>query len=381
MKTDQTPRVVEIEGQQVTLAPNRRPGDDWNRVEGGWTKTLEDKTVHAWVFLDTQRGQAWTYQVHNLQRPEPTLPRLDERQLRDIPWTEMTADQQKLAIQFGLVTVRPPAEPPASARASQEASQARERARLAAFEELAKSEPFQAWASEKHDEHHTYVMSGEYRRAVEEGERSRKAAEQDAAAVRASQRRTAISYFEQRTGIAVMARPQGQLWRGGGRGGIYEVRSLRVTKVAVGEGNKIDLRVIRPYTTDEYGSVWLPDVFDEALTQRMPTLAWGHDWKEPIGRAVSFETSSTDGPLVTFRFDDFDAVPRARQALAQVQSGTIDDCSVGFSNTSRRPPTDEERRLYPGCVEIIEKADLDEVSLVLRGAVPGAKVEGLSVVG
>jgi hypothetical protein len=84
---------------------------------------------------------------------------------------------------------------------------------------------------------------------------------------------------------------------------------------------------------------------------------------------------------VIFEFDDFDAVPRARQGYSQARSGTITDCSVGFFYLQRRDPTDQERDQYPGINEVIEKAGLDEVSLVLRGAVPGAKVLALRSAG
>lgn len=135
----------------------------------------------------------------------------------------------------------------------------------------------------------------------------------------------------------------------------------------------ITLHCIRPNVVDDYGSLWNPHCFDESLLLRMPTLCWSHDWSEPLGRGLSFEPSD-EGPQVKFRMDDFDDVPMARRAFSQVRSGTIDDCSVGFSNVDRRSPTEEEEKQFPGVKEVIEKADLDEVSLVLKGAVPGAKV-------
>lgn len=142
----------------------------------------------------------------------------------------------------------------------------------------------------------------------------------------------------------------------------------------------VTLRAIRPHVVDAYGSLWNPHCFDASLARRLPTLLWQHNRDEPIGRAVSYAASS-DGPLIKFRFDDFDDVPRARQAWRQCKPGadgapaTIDDCSVGFSNATRRSPSASERERYPGIVEVIEEADLDEVSLVILGAVPGAKVE------
>lgn len=152
------------------------------------------------------------------------------------------------------------------------------------------------------------------------------------------------------------------------------IRGAQIRAVAEGGEHFIDLQIITPNVVDDYGSVWMEDCFDRSLDERMPTLAWAHDWSEPIGRGVSWSREPGEGPVVRFRLDDFDAVPTARRAFAQVESGTIDDCSVGFSNTARRDPTEAERQQWPGVREVIESADDDEVSLVLRGAVPGAKV-------
>ena len=152
------------------------------------------------------------------------------------------------------------------------------------------------------------------------------------------------------------------------------IRGAQIRAVTEGGEHFIDLQIITPNVVDDYGSVWMEDCFDRSLDERMPTLAWAHDWSEPIGRGVSWSREPGEGPVVRFRLDDFDAVPTARRAFAQVQSGTIDDCSVGFSNTQRRDPTGDEVTKWPGVREVIESADDDEVSLVLRGAVPGAKV-------
>jgi HK97 family phage prohead protease len=140
----------------------------------------------------------------------------------------------------------------------------------------------------------------------------------------------------------------------------------------------VTLRAITPDVVDGYGSVWMPDAFDKALAKRLPVLAWSHDWSDPIGVGVSFEADD-GGPLVTARLDDFDAVPRARQAYAQVSADppTIRDCSVGFSDVKRRDPSEDELKRWPGCREVITSATMDELSLVLAGAVPGAEVVGV----
>ncbi len=142
----------------------------------------------------------------------------------------------------------------------------------------------------------------------------------------------------------------------------------------------VELRIVKPGVVDDYGTVWLADTFDEAIEGRIakdpddtPSLCWAHRWDDPIGHGIEYERSA-DGPVMRFEYDDFDAVPRARQAHAQVQSKTIRDCSVGFFRLAWREATEEDKKRWPGAREVITKSDLDEVSLVLRGAVPGAKV-------
>lgn len=152
-----------------------------------------------------------------------------------------------------------------------------------------------------------------------------------------------------------------------------ETRKAEIRAATVDGKPGVTLHVIRTGVVDDYGSYWQPDAFDASLEARMPTLCWSHDWSEPLGPAVGFRTGD-DGPEIDFLFSDFDAVPMARRAHAQVSDGTIQDCSVGFWDAQRRDPTDDERAAHPGIKEVIERAQLDEVSLVLRGAVPGAKV-------
>lgn len=153
-------------------------------------------------------------------------------------------------------------------------------------------------------------------------------------------------------------------------------RRVEIRSVA-DEGRTIVLKPITPGVVDDYGTVWEPDVFDRSLEERMPVMCWGHDWVDPIGRAVDVAKDRDQTPLITFQFDDPDAVPRARQAIAQVRSGTITDCSVGFVRLEWRQPTSEECDALPGAREVMVRAGLDEVSLVVRGAVPGAKVLAL----
>lgn len=115
---------------------------------------------------------------------------------------------------------------------------------------------------------------------------------------------------------------------------------------------------------DDYGTIFDPGCFTESIEARLPRITWAHSWSEPLGRYVDFRDSD-EGLTLIGEFDDFDAVPRARQAYAQLLSGTIDQFSVGFHSIDRY----EE----DGVVHF-RKVGLDEVALVLVGAVPGTKL-------
>lgn len=149
--------------------------------------------------------------------------------------------------------------------------------------------------------------------------------------------------------------------------GIRETRTGNVTGV---DPHGFTAKLVSYGPADSFNTRWAPGVFTDSLRSHLPVLAWGHDWADPIGRATAWE-DGTDGPYMTFRLDDPDKVPRAGQALAQLQSGTLTDVSVGILRRSDEPNDDGSRT--------ITRADLDEVSLVLRGAVPGARVLAGSV--
>lgn len=152
-----------------------------------------------------------------------------------------------------------------------------------------------------------------------------------------------------------------------------ETRRAELRAAEVDGRPGVTLKVITPDVVDDYGTVWMADTFDEALAARGPVLCWSHDWSEPLGPMVDFRVGP-GGPEIDFQFSDFEAVPMARRAHAQVGDGTIRDCSVGFVRAEWRDATDSDKQRWPGAREVITKAGLDEVSLVLRGAVPGAKV-------
>lgn len=145
----------------------------------------------------------------------------------------------------------------------------------------------------------------------------------------------------------------------------HRTGEIRATQIDGQPEGTIEVLAVAYGVVDDYGTRFVPGVFNESLEQRLPTLAWAHSWNEPIGRATAWREAD-EGLYLRLRLDLHDDVPRARQAWAQIESGTLDDVSVGFLRLADRTADDG--------VEEIVKAELDEVSVVLRGAVPGAKV-------
>ncbi len=139
---------------------------------------------------------------------------------------------------------------------------------------------------------------------------------------------------------------------------------LRGEVRAVGDEGMIEILAVAYGVTDDYGTQFQRGTFTASLDERLPVIAFGHDWSDPIGRAVSYRDAD-EGLYLTARLDVGGAVPRADQAYQQMRSGTLTDVSIGFWRKSQ-----EERDGYT----LITEGDLDEVSVVLRGAVPGAKV-------
>lgn len=134
---------------------------------------------------------------------------------------------------------------------------------------------------------------------------------------------------------------------------------------------RFQARVMHYDVVDDYRTLFAPGLFRESLEARLPRVVWAHDWAEPLGRYIDYDDTATHLDLIG-EFDDFDDVPRARQAYAQLKSGTIDEFSVGFM-----PMDGEEVMIDEEYYFRFTRARLDEVSLVLAGAVPNTKLLAL----
>jgi hypothetical protein len=137
-------------------------------------------------------------------------------------------------------------------------------------------------------------------------------------------------------------------------------------------------------TVDDFGTIWNRGVFDKALSERMPTMLFGHDWgnlTHVLGKGVDFrQTPDEMGPPgvdVLIEFDDPEFVPMNRQVLHQLDVRTLRDVSVGFArhewlDGSKLAQEDRQR----GAKERMMEAAMDELSIVIRGAVTGAQMRG-----
>lgn len=143
----------------------------------------------------------------------------------------------------------------------------------------------------------------------------------------------------------------------------HETRTVRTSVEMPADGRTFEAKVMSYGIVDDYDTVFDAGCFTRSLEARMPRLTWGHDWTDLIGRVVDYKDTE-DTLTIVGELDDFEAVPRARQAYAQLRSGTLDNFSVGFRRTETRDNDDRTHFVH---------ATLDEVALVLSGAVPGTE--------
>ena len=130
---------------------------------------------------------------------------------------------------------------------------------------------------------------------------------------------------------------------------------------------------------DDYGTAWMPGVFDQALSERMPVILYGHDWHNldhVLGRGVDFRQTPDDvGPPGVDVLMEFAEVEAAELAMKLLDQRVLSDVSVGFERHEWLTRDKLPKELIEiGATEAMERAGMDELSLVVRGAVPGAQV-------
>lgn len=115
---------------------------------------------------------------------------------------------------------------------------------------------------------------------------------------------------------------------------------------------------------DDRGTGWLKGAFNKSVRERGPEssanqkifAAWMHDVKDPIGKPVLMGEDDF-GAYAVVEFDDPDAVPNAKRAKAQLESGTLNGWSFGFDYVWDKMRYDEKTDTVWGA-----EADLYEIS-------------------
>jgi HK97 family phage prohead protease len=121
---------------------------------------------------------------------------------------------------------------------------------------------------------------------------------------------------------------------------------------------------------DSYKTDFSRSAFDDYLNATKPIMCWQHQRTEPIGRVREWTKTDTANEFVA-GFSDFDAVPRAHQAFAQIRDGELTDFSYGFdqAQSMAHPST-------RGAIRFT-KARMPEISPVSVGSIPGAVAVGI----
>lgn len=124
-------------------------------------------------------------------------------------------------------------------------------------------------------------------------------------------------------------------------------------------------------TVDSFKTVFGKRAFAESFEQRLPTMCWQHDIRNPIGHAITAQVTPKVNE-VRGQFSNFDDVPDARRAFSQINDGTITDFSFGFKGAK----FERADGLGKG-VRRITHAFMAEFSPVTIGSIPGAVATGL----
>lgn len=158
-----------------------------------------------------------------------------------------------------------------------------------------------------------------------------------------------------------------------------ETRAAKVTEIRGPGTAKPDekpgftARMVAYGVPDSYRTSWQKGVFTRALEQRQGDghsipVVWDHNWADPVGQVVAYRDEQ-DGFYADVEFDDLEAVPRAKQAHAQIKSGTMGQFSFAFARGEETEDTEHRGVMRQTSVEAVQ-----EFSIVLNGSVPGTGV-------
>ena len=161
------------------------------------------------------------------------------------------------------------------------------------------------------------------------------------------------------------------------RGEPVEIRDASEIRADGSTAFQFWARIVGYNREDTYGTEFRQGVFNDYLKSHpnRPTLLYGHGGGisgigSVLGHRIDWREDAT-GCDILFGFDDFDAVPNAKQAWSQLMSGTFDSFSVGFIRRADQQTGD-------GGVTSIITADLPEVSIVIEPSNPGTGVLAMS---
>ena len=117
---------------------------------------------------------------------------------------------------------------------------------------------------------------------------------------------------------------------------------------------------------DKAGDILLKGCFAKSIQDRGPEsqandkiiMLWQHDQHEPIGK-ISVLTEDEKGLYFEAVIDD---VERGNQAIKQLESGTLNQFSIGYSYVWEKCEYDQERNAF-----IVKEVVLYEISVVSIG--------------
>lgn len=131
---------------------------------------------------------------------------------------------------------------------------------------------------------------------------------------------------------------------------------------------------------DKAGDILLKGCFAKSINDRGPEstandkiiMLWQHDMHEPIGR-VSVLMEDEKGLYFEAVIDD---VERGNQAIKQLESGTLNQFSIGYSYVWEKCEYDQERDAF-----IVKEVVLYEISVVSIGCNGATEYLGLKTEG